>query len=220
MKTSPVDCVIHLFSFTYYLTEKLTDEQIPYDRVTGNYAKLIKRSKKQAQSAGIPKKEFDRALFPVCAWIDEVILETNWEYKLEWVKNSLQKKYFNTTSAGAQFFENLNKLKSEDTGILEVYDYCLASGFKGSLHDKYDSEKLSRIQTDILKKVQDENLSQLPGIIFPDAGSTDFDKRLKRKRWKGLSNYTSLFVLLPVLLFLVLYYIFDQRLTAIKDLLM
>jgi type VI secretion system protein ImpK len=69
--------------------------------------------------------------------IDETILETGWQQKNEWIKNSLQKQFFNTTSAGTQFFTRIEKLGSEDKDILEVYDYCLASGFKGCLHESF-----------------------------------------------------------------------------------
>ena len=52
----------------------------------------------------------------------------------------------------------------------------------------------------------------VPEILFPEAGDIVFNKRLKRKKWKGISNFSSVFVLLPILVFLILYYFFNERL--------
>ena len=212
MKISSVDCVTELLAYTYHLVDQLQTQPIEYDQVSGNYHQLIQRAKVRAKSAGIPKKQFDQALFAIFAWIDETILETGWPEKHEWIKNSLQKKFFNTTSAGKQFFTRIEKLKLEDKDILEVYDYCLASGFKGCLYESYEQEKLNAIKIQTRKKLMDNDDFDVPEILFPDAGDIAFGKPLKRKRWKGLSNFSSIFVLLPILLFFILYYFFNERL--------
>lgn len=212
MKISSVDCVTELLAYTYHLIDRLQVHPMEYEKVAGNYHQLIQRAKARAKSAGIPIKQFDQALFALFAWIDETILETGWQHKHEWIKNSLQKKFFNTTSAGSEFFKKIEKFGPEDKDILEVYEYCLASGFKGCLYESYHQEKLNAIKTDIRKKLTDRDDVDVPDILFPQAGDTVFKKRLKRKRWKGLSGFSSAFILLPVLLFLLLYYFFNERL--------
>jgi len=212
MKISSVDCVTELLAYTYHLIDRLQTREIGYDQVSDNYNRLIQRAKLRAKSAGIPKKQFDRALFAIFAWIDEAILETGWEQKNEWIKNSLQKKFFNTTSAGKEFFTRIEKLGPEDKDILEVYDYCLASGFKGCLYESYHHEKLKDIIINTRKKLADNDDFDVPEILFPEAGDIVFTKNLKRKRWKGLSGFSSISVLLPVLLFFILYYFFNGRL--------
>jgi len=217
MKISIVDCVTELLAYTYHLTDQLQTHPIEYEQVSDNYHQLIKRAKIRAKSAGIPKKKFDQALFAIFAWIDETILETGWQQKQEWIKNSLQKKFFNTTSAGTQFFTKIEKLGQEDKDILEVYDYCLASGFKGCFHKSYQHEKLDAIKIDTRKKLNDGDNFDVPEILFPEAGDIVFSKRLKRKRWGGLSSFSSVFVLLPILIFLILYYFFNERLIQMAN---
>ncbi len=212
MKISAVDCVTELLAYTYHLVDQLQTHPIEYDQVSSNYQQLIQRAKMRAKSAGIPIKKFDQALFAIFAWIDETILETGWQQKNEWIKNSLQKQFFNTTSAGTQFFTRIEKLGSEDKDILEVYDYCLASGFKGRLHEPYQKEKLNAIKIETRQKLTDGKDFDVPEILFPEAGDIVFSKRLKRKKWKGLSSFSSVFVLLPILVFLMLYYFFNERL--------
>ena len=212
MKISSVDCVTELLAYTYHLVDQLQTKSLEYDQVSSNYQQLIQRAKQRAKSAGIPKNRFDQALFAIFAWIDETILETGWQQKNEWIKNSLQKKFFNTTSAGTQFFDKLEKFGPDDKDILEVYDYCLASGFKGCLFESHHQEKLNGIKINTQKKLTDDGNLDMPEILFPEAGDIEFTKRLKRKRWKGLSNFSSIIVLFPILLFLMLYYFFNERL--------
>ncbi|MCF6247525.1 MAG: DotU family type IV/VI secretion system protein [Desulfobacula sp.] len=212
MKTSSVDCVTELLAYTYHLVDQLQTQSLEYAQVSGNYKQLIRRAKQRAKAAGIPKKRFDQGLFAIFAWIDETILETGWQQKNEWIRNSLQKKYYNTTSAGEEFFTRIEKFGEDDKDIIEVYDYCLASGFKGCLYESYQQEKLNGIKINTRKKLTDDDNFDMPDILFPEAGNIEFDKRLKRKRWKGLSNFSSVLVLFPVLLFVVLYYLFNERL--------
>jgi len=215
MKISSTDCVTELLAYTYHLTDQLQTTAVPYDQVSDNYRKLIQRAKIRAKSAGIPVQQFDKALFAVFAWIDETLLETNWQHKQDWIKNSLQKKFFNTTSAGTEFFALLEKLGPEDKDILEVYDYCLASGFKGRFYESAFHEKLNTVKTDTLKKLTDGMNAEVPEILFPEAGDTILGKRLKRKRWKGLFGFSSVFILIPIILFFILYYFFNAHLIEI-----
>ncbi len=212
MKISSTDCVTELLAYTYHLTDQVQTTAVPYDQASDNYRKLIQMAKMRAKSAGIPVQQFDKALFAVFAWIDETLLETTWQHKQDWIKNSLQKKFFNTTSAGTEFFAFLEKLGPEDKDILEVYDYCLASGFKGCFYESAYQEKLNTIKTDTRKKLADGMDAEIPEILFPEAGDTILIKRLKRKRWKGLVGFSSVFILIPIAMFFILYYFFNAHL--------
>lgn len=213
MKISSVDCVTELLAYTYHLADRLQTDPVPFDQVSRIYHDLIGRAKNRARSAGIPKNRFDLALFPVFAWIDETILETGWSGRNEWIKNSLQKTFFNTTNAGVEFFERAQKLGDDDQDILEAYHYCLSSGFKGNLYESFQQERLEGIKSNIREKLKADKDFDLPEVLFPEAGDVVFTKRLKRKRWKGLSNYSSVYVLVPVVLLLLLYYFFNEKLT-------
>lgn len=212
MKIEVVDCLAELFAYTYYLVEKLNTTQIDFDQVRGNYTKLIDQARECGQSAGITKKKMDDAFFPVFAWIDESLLETSWKYKREWTKNSLQKLYFNTTNAGEIFFTRLDKLGDSETEVYEVYLYCLASGFRGDMYQPFHQEQLKSQKQNILKKIIGKDKLKIPEILFPKAGNKTLSGIIKRKRWKGMAGFSYLFVLLPVLAFVLLFYFFDRKL--------
>ncbi|MEA1968345.1 MAG: DotU family type IV/VI secretion system protein [Thermodesulfobacteriota bacterium] len=212
MKFTIIDCVTELFAYTYYLVEKLSSSQIDFDQVKDNYTGLIDQARVCGKSAGIPQKKIDKALFPVFAWIDESLLETSWDHKQEWIKNSLQKVYFNTTNAGEIFFKNLEKLTEDEKEIQEVYQYSLSSGFKGNMYQSFSQEQLKNYKENTLKKIKKDEELQVPEILFPEAGNSIFSQRLKRKKWKGLAGLSYMFVLLPILLFVALFYFFDKTL--------
>ena len=91
-----------------------------------------------AVKAAIEKSGFDESivkagLFPVAAFIDELILVSSWPNKKQWKNESLQRHYFDTTNAGQEFYDRLNLLnrQGDDRSIREIYLLCLGLGFKG-----------------------------------------------------------------------------------------
>lgn len=85
-----------------------------------------------------PNEDFDNALFAVCALIDETILDSSWQHKEEWAKQSLQIEKFSTNLAGTQFYQRLDDLSESaaaDLQIREVYLYTLCQGFVGCYFD-------------------------------------------------------------------------------------
>ena len=213
MKFKAVDCVSNLFAYTYYLREKIQKSGADFDRTKENYADIIEQARQCAKSAVIPAKEFDRALFPVFAWIDETLQESSWEHKHQWVKNSLQKTFFNTTNAGELFFTYLEKLDRQDVQILEIYYFCLASGFKGNIYQPYQQQQLESYKEDTFKKVMADEDTEMPRVLFPEAGSPEIPETVKRKRWKGMGGVSVLMVLFSVLLLIGLFYFYDQQIT-------
>ena len=80
--------------------------------------------------------------------IDEAVLISEWKYKDNWLKNPLQKQFFETNSAGVEFFEkldNLKELNTKDQDIREVYFYCLTFGFTGCYFDIGQKSQLNDI---------------------------------------------------------------------------
>ena len=213
MKFRAVDCVSDLFAYTYYIREKIQKSGADFDRTKENYTSLIEQARQCAKSAGIPAKDFVRALFPAFALIDEILLDSSWEHKHQWVKNSLQKTYFNTTNAGELFFTYLDKLDREDVQILEIYYFCLASGFKGNLYQPYQQQQLESYKENTFKKVMGDEDTEMPKVLFPEAGNPEIAETVKRKRWKGGGGFSVLLVLISVLLLIGLFYFYDQQIS-------
>jgi type VI secretion system protein ImpK len=82
----------------------------------------------------ISSQEFENAKFALVAFIDEMVITSDWAEKESWVADPLQMKLYNRFDAGEEFFRRLNSLKINSTqhrDSLEVYYLCLGLGFKG-----------------------------------------------------------------------------------------
>ncbi|MFO7752659.1 MAG: DotU family type IV/VI secretion system protein [Desulfobacteraceae bacterium] len=217
MKFTAIDCVTDLFAYTYYISGQIRKSGADFELTKENYSRIIEQAQQCAKSSGISKKDFDRALFPVFAWIDETLLETSWEHRNQWVRNSLQKTYFNTTNAGEIFFRNLEKLGPEDGEIIEIYYYCLASGFKGNLYQPYQQNQLESYKEDTLNRLMQDEKAEVPGILFPKAGTSEIPETLRRKRWQGLGGLSFLLVMVSVILLAGLFYFYDQQIVEAME---
>ncbi len=87
------------------------------------------------QRAGYPQGDLTEIKFPLVAFIDEVILGSNWEHRERWRDRPLQLDLFGERTAGQRFFTRLEELRREGSArreILEIYHLCLTLGFAGS----------------------------------------------------------------------------------------
>ncbi|MGD9971507.1 MAG: DotU family type IV/VI secretion system protein [Desulfatirhabdiaceae bacterium] len=122
------------------------------------------------------------ALFAVCAFADETVLDSSWSGRTEWMKEKLQRRRFNTDNAGEEFYHRLDALcnrmteqKMDDATffdhlqtppdqelrqVLEVYAACLTMGFKGRYYDVQDRIRL----TGIIR----QNLNLVLGDLKPE----------------------------------------------------
>ncbi|SDN24549.1 type VI secretion system protein ImpK [Desulfonauticus submarinus] len=185
-----VDCFMEIFSYTLYFLEQIQQgENIEFEKVREDYNLLLKDSAKMAAKAGFSNVKWKKGIFPVAAFVDEKILCSKWQNKTKWINFQLQRKLFNTTNAGEEFFRTLEQLSSKDKDVREVYSYCLALGFNGKYYSEEDKEKLQEIKADNLLQYfnEDEDMG-LPDLLCPEAYPLEIQKRLKpsyfsRKSW-------------------------------------
>ena len=101
---------------------------------------VFERLGERARQAGVDSANIDRARYALCALIDETVLNSNWEtVKTDWIGRPLQMEYFQSFTAGEQFYAKLDQLRGSsdpaDVDVLEVYTQCLALGFRGKYAD-------------------------------------------------------------------------------------
>lgn len=122
----------------------------------------LDESKANAIASGLTENQARSALFAIVSYIDEMVLTSNWNDKAKWQQNSLQRHYFETTNAGREFFEHLNKLnrQGEDRSIREVYLLCLGLGYKGQYFMPDDRPKLEEIRVFNLDLLLPEDANQ------------------------------------------------------------
>jgi type VI secretion system protein ImpK len=144
-----VDFYIDVLLTTRQLVPMLTtDSEQDVAEVKHSLTQLLDQSRENIVAKGLSENQALSALFPIVSYIDEMILTSNWCNKAKWQQTSLQRHYFDTTNAGREFFERLNKLnrQGDDRSIREVFLLCLGLGYKGQYFMPDDRPKLEEIR--------------------------------------------------------------------------
>ena len=101
-----IDCYSELLAYTVYVAgSEPTAAELSYEEAKGRYDDLCGRAEAMRIRGEIPDKDWTEGLFAVCALIDEMILCSTWPGRDKWQVAQLQHRFFNTTNAGAGFFE-------------------------------------------------------------------------------------------------------------------
>ncbi len=209
-----VDCFGELLAYTGYLLRDWREQPVSREDASKKYDVLTARAQECARASGYSEEEWTEAFFPVCAWIDETVLCSEWPEKTQWEHHQLQRKYFHTTNAGREFFTRLEGMAEEAPAVREVYAYCLALGFKGMYYQDADADKLRAIQSGNLVGLEEGFASLFPEVLFPDAYESFLPlKKLKRKAWRGFSLFPAFVFVLPILCFAGLFVFYDNTLS-------
>jgi len=216
---SLIDCFIELIAYVSYLIKSLPAEQPNYERVQADISELIAKSQSQYQSNQISSSDFELAQFAVFAWIDEVILSSQWQDKLKWQGEQLQRIHFQTVDAGELFFDKLNELQPHQLEVREVYYICLALGFSGRFCNPGDEFLLTQLKSSNLKLLggRFETVDALKDTrLFPEAYSDGTGSGTVAKR-KFLRFGTAFAATAPVILFALLFVIYRFSLSNVGE---
>ncbi|SMF09616.1 type VI secretion system protein ImpK [Desulfovibrio gilichinskyi] len=107
------DCFLELFTFVRFLTDSSYKIEADYEVVRKDFSLLLDRVESKGREGKFSDEQFDNARFAVFAWADEAILCSSWPGAKDWLKHTLQREYYGTSSAGEEFFERLNLLLGE-----------------------------------------------------------------------------------------------------------
>lgn len=89
---------------------------------------------KAGAEAGFTREDLDAAKFALVVFLDETILNSQWNQREVWRDKPLQLSLFGERGGGSRFFTELEKLRSagvQKREVLEVYHLCLTLGFHG-----------------------------------------------------------------------------------------
>ena len=182
------DYFIELVAYVNYFLRSEESQKLAGDQLKNNIQKLLSKSEDGLRKGEISPDDYDQARFAVCAWIDEALLNSDWPHKDIWVRQQLQRIYYNTTDAGEIFFDRLNSLGPHQLEVREIYYLCLALGFTGRYFN--DDYTLEQIKTASLKLLMGSSLG-LPSLervdLFPEAypaGEADIDLSDGKRRSK------------------------------------
>lgn len=98
-------------------------------RVLGLFDTMMQNGRE----ARIPEQDMIDAKFALAAFADEIIYNSTWPGKTQWLSNPLQLQFFQLNTAGDTFFSNLDNLHGQRgrTHVAQIYFLCLALGFQG-----------------------------------------------------------------------------------------
>lgn len=211
---------MELLAYVTFSLKSLEKTQPPFDQVKSNIDRLISNCDSFAERNNIPKEDYDLGRFAIFAWIDEVILNSQWSEREQWQKNLLQRIHFQTMDAGEIFFERMNNIGAHQRDVREVYYLCLAMGFTGRYIHEGDDFLLEQLKSSNLKLLTGSSVG-LPsldkGELFSEAyPQTSHSVTPKTTKWK-VSSITLVSIGFPVVLFFVLFLVYNFILNNITE---
>ncbi len=214
------DCFVEVFAYVAYFLKSVEARQPDYEQVKSDIQRLVRESETLFNLGNFTPDDYDQGRFAVCAWVDEALLNSPWKYRSLWLKDQLQRSYYNTTDAGEEFFQRLSAIGLHQREAREVYYLCLALGFTGQYCHPGDEYQLEQIRTSNLKLLLGSSVG-LPSLertdLFPEAfpaGSADAaQKRINR----GSRLVTIICLGGPVLLFCLMYVIYRFTLGGVGE---
>jgi len=163
-----VDCFIDTIVHVRNLVPTLGSDAAEFDSVQADLIHLFHECESGVEEMGWDLETYNAAKFAVVAYVDEMILCSNWDAKAQWQRQSLQRKYFNTTNIGSEFYEKLAGLSKQgpDRSVREVFSLCLGLGFKGKYFSNDDRKQL--------EEIKDFNIS----LLMPEKSQRNLDKAI------------------------------------------
>lgn len=207
-----VDCFMELFYYTLFL-RSLDFGMFSYEKVFSHYKDLFRRIAQKAKKAGFSKEELEAGLFATSAWIDETVFNSGWMDKGKWTASPLQLQLFHTTNAGEEFYQRLRKLDKKDISTREVFDYCLALGFKGKFYQPELTDTLNEIVTDNIKYITDNVNLEYPDRLFSESYAWTTPPPSRKQMVSYGFVFRLIFIITPIVLFGWLYFYFKNSLT-------
>ena len=147
-------CCEPLFALAAPLAEDHKARQLPSDfreQILNEMTAIDKRG----FDLQIGMVELKDAKYALTAFIDELVLNSSWPQRDEWMARPLQLEFFGEHTAGEGFFTRLTTLRQggeENVNLLEVFYYCLQLGFEGVYRIK-GIEHLMALQVDLRAQI-------------------------------------------------------------------
>ena len=214
------DCFIKLIAYVAYLTRSNVDRQPAFAQVNTDIQRFITESEAICSQGGFAREDYDLARFAVFAWVDEKLLSSEWSGKTEWMRDLLQRRYFQTTEAGEHFFQKLNTIGPHQRDVREVYYICLAMGFAGQYCNEGDDYLLEQLKISNLKVLSGGSMG-MPALdgqnLFPGAYPGDQDMPSATRKGGRFSVAYLLGAVTPVILLGAMFFIYQFILNSISQ---
>ncbi|PID40767.1 MAG: type VI secretion system protein ImpK [Proteobacteria bacterium] len=206
------DCFTDLLAYTTMAVQPAGSGQASFDQVNANIRRLIADSEALCKQGGFDQTDYELARFAVFAWVDETILASGWEGKNRWLGEQLQRHYYQTSDAGKLFFERLNTIGAHQIEVREVFYICLALGFVGQYCHEGDDYLLDQLRISNLKLLTGSSMG-VPDVqkmtLFPGGYKDPDAEGAMLPRKKRFSVFTLFFIVAPLMLYGVLFFVYQ-----------
>jgi type VI secretion system protein ImpK len=206
------DCFTDLIAYTAFVTQSADSGQATFEQVDANIRRLVADSESMCEKEGFTPGDYDLARFAVFAWVDETILSSSWQGKNRWLGEQLQRRYYQTSDAGKQFFERLNTIGPHQIDVREVYYICLSMGFAGQYINEGDDYLLDQLRNSNLKLLTGSSVG-VPDIrkmrLFPNGYQSDNSFSASHMpRMRRITPFTLMCIGAPLVLYGVLFFVY------------
>jgi type VI secretion system protein ImpK len=218
--TRLIDCFMELIVYVVHTVKHIGENKPDLDKVKNEIDRLLGQSSKCMEAAHLNGEDYNHARLCLCVWIDEALMNSAWEHKWEWQKHLLQRRYYNITDGGQEFFDRLGKLGHEDRDLREVSYYCLTLGLAGRYIEKGDGIVLDHLKEKNLKQLFGSSAGE-PTLdnrqLFPEAYQRKQGTPGRKQRAVSIPALPFLIGLMPVGLFFILLAIYHYLLKLELD---
>lgn len=141
------DLTADCFNFLIQLRRLDPAQQPPPESVHQRLRSLIDTMGKRGAELGLSREDILEISYAVIALADEVAIYAGGNLRQFWMSKSLQIQYFNTNTAGEDFFTRVAALRQDPRRIevVRVYYMCLALGFQGRYRVRGGEAELAAI---------------------------------------------------------------------------
>lgn len=156
-KNQLVNAATMIFSLARQLRNTAQHQDV--DGLLAHVTELVKTYERNCIAAGTTPDVAYEARYIICAFIDEIVLNTPWGASSNWSHNGLLSALHSDTSGGERFFQILAR-KSDAPGqnlaLLELMYHCLRLGFQGKFAVQDNGPAaLEQISAGLFKTIRD-----------------------------------------------------------------
>ncbi|QLH41619.1 MAG: DotU family type IV/VI secretion system protein [Coxiellaceae bacterium] len=116
----------------------------------------LTQMERQAIEFKVPLTQVEQAKYALLALLDELVLTSGWNRRMEWMGKTLQVEFFGEHLAGEGFFNRLSEVRHNaqaNIDVLEVFYLCLQLGFEGKYRQRHLEQWLA-LQVDLRNQIE------------------------------------------------------------------
>lgn len=220
-----IDCYVEfLIGMQRRFAAGADPQALAYDSLRAEVVSKLKACERQARELELPEAMLEASRFAVVAYLDELILVSQWTDKPRWQMLTLQRELFHTTNAGAEFYARLGALGDDDAAraAREVFYLCLALGFRGKYFGDARFHEFTEVKRANLRLLlpDSQGLDLKAVTLFPEAyGPANAAHKGLSGRWNILPWVFGAPLAALVILFIVYHHYIASALSGIQALL-